>query len=152
MIYKKIDYGDKYVIYKDGRIQTIKTNRISKHLNNGNYLYVNLSYNKKTKNFYVHRLLAIAFIPNPENKPCVDHINRNKLDNRLENLRWVTRTENNINQSVKKNNKLGEKYIHINNRGRYRINLVKIKIDKKSQIHMSYPEIPIILISNHWKI
>ena len=41
-----------------------------------------------------HRLLAKAFIPNPENKPTVDHINRNKKDNRLENLRWATYSEN----------------------------------------------------------
>lgn len=42
----------------------------------------------------IHRLVAETFIPNPENKLCVDHINGNRLDNRVENLRWVTRSEN----------------------------------------------------------
>jgi hypothetical protein len=46
-------------------------------------------------------MVALAFIPNPDNKSDVDHINRNKLDNRMENLRWVNRSENQINKPVK---------------------------------------------------
>ena len=47
------------------------------------------------KFFQLHRMLAIVFIPNPENKPCINHKNGKKLDNRLKNLEWVTYAENN---------------------------------------------------------
>ena len=56
------------------------------------YLQVNLSGIRIPQ--LVHRLVAEAFLPNPENKPCVDHINGNRLDNRVENLRWVSHKEN----------------------------------------------------------
>jgi hypothetical protein len=71
------------------------------------YIYYNLYNDDGLKSRYFHRLLAEAFIPNPENKPEVDHINRIRSDNRLENLRWATRSENSVNN---KNKERG--YIH----------------------------------------
>jgi hypothetical protein len=60
---------------------------------------------------FVHRLIAKVFIPNPENKPQVDHINHNRNDNRLENLRWATCKENCNNKgSFKKNKNIWRSY------------------------------------------
>ena len=53
----------------------------------------------------IHRLVAMAFIPNIENKPCIDHINTDRSDNRVENLRWVTHEENCNNDLTRKNGK-----------------------------------------------
>lgn len=58
------------------------------------YVIVQLQVGNQRKWSRVHRLVAEAFIPNPENKPAVDHINTIKSDNRVENLRWVTTKEN----------------------------------------------------------
>src|SRR3979490_3256655 len=58
-----------------------------------NYLYVSLS-NGGKKNFLLHRLVAIAFIPNPDNKPCINHKNGIKSDCKTINLEWCTHSEN----------------------------------------------------------
>jgi len=84
-----------YVIHPCGTILRIwkdMTKEIKKRKNT--YMYVSLFKNCNEKKFLVHRLLSIAFIPNPENKPEVDHINGVKVDNRLVNLKWATKSEN----------------------------------------------------------
>lgn len=58
------------------------------------YKVVVLCKDGNNRQFQVHRLVAEAFIPNPENKPQIDHINTNKAENNVENLRWCTHTEN----------------------------------------------------------
>jgi hypothetical protein len=69
---------------------------ILKQIDNGaGYLKVGLSKNNKEKKLYVHRLLAQYFIDNPNNYPCINHINGIKNDNRIENLEWCTYSDNN---------------------------------------------------------
>lgn len=58
------------------------------------YIVVSISQNNHSRMYFIHRLIAEAFIPNPENKPYIDHINTIVSDNRIDNLRWVTHKEN----------------------------------------------------------
>ena len=106
-----IDYP-KYLIYNDGKVQNKKTKRYLKPGTSGNgYLIVVLSNDGKKKNHTIHRLVGLHYIPNPENKRCIDHKNSIRTDNRVENLRWATDSENNQNTIVQKDNKLGIKNI-----------------------------------------
>ena len=81
-------------IYKSNNTKQISKSYILKFEKGKGYNYVHLFKNGLRKRIAVHRLVAEAFIPNPENKPEVDHINTIRDDNRVENLRWVTRKEN----------------------------------------------------------
>ena len=78
------------------------------YINAMGYPCVTLSKDGKSKPYTIHRMLAEAFIPNPDNKPCVDHINTITTDNRLENLRWVKHKENTRNPITYK--KLSEQF------------------------------------------
>ena len=85
-------------------------------------------FNIERKPRYFHRLLMIAFVPNPDNKPCIDHINRIRTDNRIENLRWATHQENQENKSIQSNNKLGIQHIFKDRNGfQFRITRNKIE-------------------------
>jgi hypothetical protein len=111
--WKKIEGYEHYQISNTGRIMTtakVKNKEMGQRLWGG-YTAVKLSKEGQFKMKTIHRLLALHFIPNPNNHDYVDHINRNKLDNNLENLRWVSYSENIYNKPVGKNNALGEKYI-----------------------------------------
>lgn len=67
---------------------------LSAGLSASGYMHIALCRFGKNKTFKIHRLKAIAFIPNPENKPCINHIDGNKLNNDIYNLEWCTHSEN----------------------------------------------------------
>lgn len=91
---EKVIISEKYYIKRDGKVYRIEDDTEVTFKSGGG---MNAEYYKITidyKSYYVHRIIAKYFVPNPENKPFVDHINRNTHDNRAENLRWVTHKEN----------------------------------------------------------
>ena len=93
----KIDGFNNYEVSNLGRVRNIKSGRILKpKLNKYGYLIHGLYKNNKQKYLFLHRIIATAFIDNPEGKPCVNHIDENKLNNDLSNLEWCTVRENNI--------------------------------------------------------
>lgn len=123
-----IGYENLYQVSSYGRIRNVRTNRILKPFNIARNKYAGIALikdNKKTT-ARINRLVATAFIDNPENKPCVNHKDYDKHNNRVDNLEWVTYSENNIyslkNQPIFRNRKTnsGEPNITYYN-GRYRV-------------------------------
>ena len=112
-IWKQIQGYPNYEISICGQVRNFKTKRILKPgICGKGYYSVSLTINNKNKNLKIHRLVALHFIPNIDNKKCVDHINNIKLDNTISNLRWRTHQENNFNSALSKNNSSGRKGIH----------------------------------------
>ena len=112
------NYENIYKIYKNGDIESCKFKKkkiLKPRIDNG-YLRIGLCKKGQQKGFLIHRLIGIHFIPNPENKPNIDHIDGDKLNNSISNLRWVSHQENNLNTK---------------NRGKYKRGVSFIKTTKK---------------------
>lgn len=127
-IWKSIEFDNRYQISTFGNIRRLTTTGqklINGSIGNRGYKYIQLQREGKRINLLIHQLVAKAFIPNPENKPDIDHIDRNKLNNRVDNLRWCFHKENM--QNVVHSNKYGLNGVRFNNQTK------KWQVSKKNQ-------------------
>lgn len=126
-----VGYEGLYEVSNFGRVRSLKRTRkgkcesecgvkeriLKQSEHTKGYLVCGLSKDGKLKYFKVHRLVAEAFIPNPDNKPCIDHINACKSDNRVDNIRWVSHKENSNNPLTRE--KFLSKIKHRNKKDRH---------------------------------
>jgi len=120
------DYQGLYQISNLGRVKSNYSNRILKPTLNKDTQYYGITLSKNTEKKYhrINRLVGITFISNPDNLPCIDHINRIRSDNSLSNLRWCSYSDNCINRTPKS----GFQNIIIENRNSnitYRISITR---------------------------
>jgi len=124
---KKI-YG-KYILFYTGKVYSLYSKRFMKPNKNPNgYMRINLVITDKPKFFLIHRLIGLNFLPNPENKPQIDHINRVRDDNRIENLKWATISENLNNKT-----RYGYTKYFIKQRNRWRVRYYLLNKKTKSK-------------------
>lgn len=96
MIWKKIDGFDNYSVSNTGLVRNDDTGKLLKPQVTRGHYYCHPCKNGKWRNMYIHRLVAKAFIPNPENKPQINHIDGNPANNHVDNLEWCTNSENQL--------------------------------------------------------
>lgn len=95
MTKENIEIFNKYIINRMGFIWNRRFKRLlTPGKNARGYMRVHLYLNKQTKSFFVHRLVALKYVKNPDNKPHVNHIDGDKLNNYYKNLEWCTPLEN----------------------------------------------------------
>lgn len=136
-IWKDIEgYEGLFEISSLGNVRNKQTNKLLAVYLSCRYKNVILSQHPKLISKNIHRLLAIHFIPNPDNKPQVNHIDGNKHNNALENLEWVTQSENALHwQKLKGKSRLLGRYNHHRSKA-----IMQIKDDRVIEIYPSARE------------
>jgi len=111
-IFNIIKDFENYSVSNLGNVKNNLTGRVLKTSLCKGYQRVNLSKDGKSKTVYNHQLVAEHFLLNPENKLCVDHIDNDKENNKISNLRYATHIENGRNSSISKKNTSGVKGVY----------------------------------------
>ena len=132
---------ERTIMRKNGTPQTFKERILKQSLNGKDgdihrYFYVHLHKNGKKNHKKIHRLLAETFLTNPRNLEMVDHKNQNTQDNRLSNLRWASRSVNNINR--KTYGKIKHKFISERKKGNYDYFVFKISSRKEKNFRKHF--------------
>jgi hypothetical protein len=136
-----------YSINRLGEIYSNKHKRLLKPYDDGNgYLRVELYLNDVRHNLRLHRLLALQFLPNPNNYTIIDHIDQNRSNNSLDNLRWTTHSVNNRNRKIILG-KSGYPNIYINDCGNF---CVRVFLDKKTIFNKTFKTIDEALSERDW--
>ena len=145
VIYRRIPNFPNYEICSTGQILNLKSLRLlTPTIKDTGYYAVHLikKENDKSirKNCYIHRLLGECFLENPDSKPIIDHINRNRTDNRLSNLRYATYSENSSNSSPRKNKKNNLSKNIMDYGSRFRLVIIQrgMRIIDKSYLKKNY--------------
>lgn len=143
-IWKDVEGFEDYEVSTFGKIVSKNYKRkkgFKKELaltNNGHdYLNVKLPSVEGQKTFYIHRLIAIAFIPNPKNKPSINHIDGDKSNNNVDNLEWATYAENQFHSY----NVLGKKSPNFGKRGYEMANSIQVKKIQDDGMYKTYGSI-----------
>jgi hypothetical protein len=135
-----------YEISSTGLVRNKLTNTLRKILiSSTGYDYLQLRNSSHVKNIKIHRALAILFIDNQMDCPCVDHINGDITDNRLVNLRWVTKTQNAYNSKRRYDNTSGYKNIQASEHKSKPVWRIRITVDGKKhhkRIKRNTEEVP----------
>ena len=94
-------YEGLYAITEEGQVWSYRSNKYLKQQQARNYLSIELHKDNNRKHYFIHRLVAETYIPNPHNLPEVNHIDENKYNNCVDNLEWVSH-KNNMNHGTQK--------------------------------------------------
>jgi hypothetical protein len=128
---------DRTIEYKDGRVYFYEGQILKPSINSHGYYCVHLCKDSTKKKYSVHRLLALTYIPNPNNYPCVNHKDCNRQNNNLNNLEWCTQEYNSQSLNTMKN--FGNVYFHNDKRSkcyeaRYILNKVRYRKYFKTEV------------------
>lgn len=126
-----IGYEGLYQVSSLGRVKSLRKNIIMKFITRSGYYNLVLRKNGQRKSKQVHRLVAEAFIPNPDNLPIVNHIDYNRKNNKVENLEWCTQKQNvlwsvcNMKKRRESKTNSGEQYICLRKNNFYELTINK---------------------------